>query len=57
VNDGPKLKVHEHILLEKFDGEYREGATPVEIIEVDVIDGEIVSIKKEKHNAADERRT
>ena len=28
-----KPKIHVHLKLEKFDGEFKEGDTPVEIVE------------------------
>lgn len=59
TKEGAKVRVREHYTLRKFNGEYREGAKPVETIEVDVVDGEVVSIKRTKEedqHAADKCR-
>lgn len=37
MQDAANLQVHVKVVLEKFDGEKREGATPVEVIERDSV--------------------
>lgn len=47
MDDAPKLQVKEVITVRKYDGEYVEGATPVETIHVETVSdhatGEVIS--------------
>lgn len=43
MSDQTRMKVRERITLQKFDGEYAEGAEPVETIVLEVEDGKILS--------------
>lgn len=48
MNDRSKLNVKEVYTVRKFDGEYTEGAKPVETVEVVVENGNVVKVTTTK---------
>lgn len=48
MNDRSKLNVKEVYTVRKFDGEYTEGAKPVETVEIEVQNGVVTNITTSK---------